>query len=391
MMSVLGFGRTNLFKVGLVAACMAALLALVAGSSVAAGGDTTRVSVNSAGNQADIDSGDPSISADGRYVAFTSGATNLVAGDTNSRPDIFVRDRQTNTTERVSIDTAGNQADSSSFEPSISPDGRYVAFASSATNLVADDNNDGTEDVFVRDRQTNTTERVSINTAGNQADDDSFNPSISPDGRYVAFYSSASTLVAGDTNGERDIFVRDRQTNTTERVSINTAGNQADSSSFNPSISADGRYVAFDSHATNLVAGDTNGRRDIFVHERGLKVVYDFGNGSGGSFGQPIRDTELNQLAAGAAVPVKFGLGADYGLNIFAEGYPKSTPIDCPGLPTAVVGEASTVSKSGLTYDAASGIYTYVWKTDKAWKGTCRELNVKLADGTNHPVKFQFK
>ena len=116
------------------------------------------------------------------------------------------------------------------------------------------------------------------------------------------------------------------------------------------------------------------------------------GSGSGGSFGEPVRDTEVNQMAAGAGVPVKFGLGADYGLNIFAEGYPKSTKISCDtGLPTDPVEVTATVTNSGLSYDAASGLYTYVWKTDKAWKGTCRELNLKLADGTDHLVKFEFK
>jgi hypothetical protein len=123
-----------------------------------------------------------------------------------------------------------------------------------------------------------------------------------------------------------------------------------------------------------------------------VRVVYAFGSGSGGGFGEPVRDTELNQLAAGAGVPVEFGLGADYGLNIFAAGYPASKRIDCStGLPTDPVEETATISKSGLNYDAASGLYTYVWKTEKARKGTCRELNLKLADGTDHPVMFQFK
>ncbi len=123
-----------------------------------------------------------------------------------------------------------------------------------------------------------------------------------------------------------------------------------------------------------------------------VKVIYDFGNGSGGGFAEPVTNGALNQVKAGAGVPVKFGLGADYGLNIFAAGYPASKQISCStGLPTDPIEEIATVSKSGLSYDAASGLYTYVWKTDKAWKGTCRELNLKLADGTEHPVKFQFK
>jgi hypothetical protein len=121
-------------------------------------------------------------------------------------------------------------------------------------------------------------------------------------------------------------------------------------------------------------------------------VVYDFGKGSGGSFGEPVRETELNQLKAGAGVPVKFGLGGDFGLSIFAIGYPTSKKIACnTGLPVDPIEETAAITNSGLKYDAAAGHYVYGWKTDKTWSGTCRELNVKLADGTDHPVKFQFK
>jgi probable HAF family extracellular repeat protein len=153
---------------------------------------------------------------------------------------------------------------------------------------------------------------------------------------------------------------------------------------------ASGSLFSIGTTKVNCSASDAAGNRASGSFE--VKVVYDFGNGSGGGFGEPVRDTEVNQLAAGAGVPVKFGLGADYGLNIFAEGYPASKQIDCStGLPTDPVEETATVTKSGLSYDAASGLYTYVWKTDRAWKGTCRELNLKLADGTDHLVKFQFK
>ena len=121
-------------------------------------------------------------------------------------------------------------------------------------------------------------------------------------------------------------------------------------------------------------------------------VNYAFGSGSGGSFGEPVRDTELNQVKAGAGVPVKFGLGGDFGLSIFATGYPTSKEIACnTGLPVDPIEETATITNSGLKYDAAAGHYVYGWKTDKTWSGTCRELNMKLADGTDHPVKFQFK
>jgi len=229
----------------------------------------TRVSFDSAGNQGNTDSYNPSISADGRFVAFDSDASNIVPGDTNSNRDIFVRDRLTNTTTRVSLDSAGNQANSNSFGASISADGRFVAFESLASNIVPGDTNSN-RDIFVRDRLTNTTTRVSLDSAGNQANDASDRVSISADGRFVAFTSDASNIVPGDTNGDPDIFVRDTLTNTTTRVSVNSAGNQGNVRSlFNaPSISADGRFVAFESRASNIVPGDTNDGLDIFVRDR---------------------------------------------------------------------------------------------------------------------------
>jgi Tol biopolymer transport system component len=230
-------------------------------------GTTNRVSKSSAGVEGNGESSSSSISADGRYVAFESSATNLITGDTNSQRDIFVRDRQTGTTSRVSRDSAGVEGNGGSYFPSFSADGRYVVFYSDATNLVAGDTN-SISDVFVRDRNTGTTSLVSRNSAGVVGNGASFNPSISSDGRYVAFVSYASNLVSDDTNGKSDIFVRDRNTGTTSRVSRSSAGVQGDDWSYGASISADGRYVAYDSQATNLVAGDTNGVDDIFVRDR---------------------------------------------------------------------------------------------------------------------------
>jgi Tol biopolymer transport system component len=226
----------------------------------------TRVSVDSAGNQANSGSSNPFISADGRFVAFTSDASNIVPGDTNSNREIFVRDTLTNTTTRVSVDSAGNQTFSDSYNPSMSADGRFVAFYSGASNLIPGDTNRRL-DVFVRDRLTNTTTRVSLDSAGNQADGDSHYPSISADGRFVAFQSDASNIVPGDTNKRNDIFVRDTLTNTTTRVSVDSAGNQTNSNSYSTSISADGRFVAFESSASNIVPGDTNNKDDIFVRD----------------------------------------------------------------------------------------------------------------------------
>jgi Tol biopolymer transport system component len=238
-------------------------------------GTTRRVSLDSAGAQGSSSSGGwgISISADGRFVAFASWASNLVAGDTNSSYDIFMRDRQSGTTERVSVDSGGVQAYGHSFYPSISADGRFAAFESWAPNLVAGDTN-GTWDVFVHDRQSGTTERVSVSTAGGQGYLESHSPSISVDGRFVAFDSWTPDLVAGDTNGAYDIFMRDRQSGTTERVSVATGGAQGDGASRDPTISADGSFVAFDSGATDLVAGDTNGTADVFLSDRTCSGIY---------------------------------------------------------------------------------------------------------------------
>ena len=245
-------------------------------------GTTERVSVATGGTESNDSSSDPAISADGRYVAFVSGATNLVGSDTNGANDIFVHDRQAGTTERVSVASNGDEADSFSFNPAISADGRYVVFGSSATNLFSGDTN-AVPDIFVHDRQTEMTERVSVATGGGEANGPSYAPVISSNGRYVAFVSEADNLVSGDTNGQTDIFVHDRQQDTTERVSLTNDGAQADGPSFFSSISADGRYVAFESSASNLVSGDTNGLQDIFVRDRQLETTVRVSVATGGT------------------------------------------------------------------------------------------------------------
>src|SRR5256712_380330 len=225
---------------------------------------TKRVSVDSHGAQGNGGSFDPAISADGRFVAFDSVASNLVAGDTNAAFDVFVRDRKTGKTRRVSVDSHGAQGNGDSFDPAISADGRFVAFDSVASNLVAGDTN-AASDVFVRDRKTGKTRRVSVASHGTQGNGASFGPSISADGRFVAFTSAASNLVAGDSNEAYDVFVRVRKTAKPSPASLDSHGAQGNGESFNPAISADGRFVAFRSSASNLVAGDTNGAADVFV------------------------------------------------------------------------------------------------------------------------------
>ena len=229
-------------------------------------GMTTRVSVDSNGAQANNGSSAPSISADGRYIAFDSLATNLVPNDTNGRNDIFVHDTQTGVTTRVSVDSSGLEANQDSYFPSISADGRYITFGSYATNLVPSDAN-GTMDIFLHDMQTGATTRVSVDSNGIQANGFSTGSSISANGRYIAFTSSASNLVLGDTNSRNDIFVRDLQTGTTIRVSVDSNGTQTNGDSNNPSISSDGRYVTFDSYASNLISGDTNNTSDVFLRD----------------------------------------------------------------------------------------------------------------------------
>jgi Tol biopolymer transport system component len=236
-------------------------------------GTTERVSVASDGTQGNVYSDEPSISSDGRYIAFLSSANNLVDADTNAALDVFVHDRQTGTTERVSVATDGTEGNGGVSYPSLSPDGRYAAFSSYATNLVPDDMN-GDSDLFLHDRQTGTTERVSVAGDGGEADADSWTSSISGDGRYVAFDSSASNLVAGDTNGHMDIFLRDRQTGTTERLSVASDGTQGTLYSDYPVITSDAQYVVFVSDAPNLVAGDTNYVLDIFVRVREVTAIF---------------------------------------------------------------------------------------------------------------------
>ena len=236
-----------------------------------------------------------SMSGNGRYITFASAATNLVANDTNQQRDIFVYDRVEQTTERVSVASDGTQANNLNLFSAISDDGRYVAFESMASNLVADDTNQQ-RDIFIYDRVKETTERVSVSSDGTQANDHASLDSIGDNGRYITFSSSATNLVAGDTNEQSDVFVYDRILKTTERVSVSSDGTQANNSSSFGSISGDGRYVAFESTASNLVANDTNQQRDVFVYDRveqtteRVSMAIDGTQPNGSSYGASIGD-----------------------------------------------------------------------------------------------------
>jgi Tol biopolymer transport system component len=267
-------GRSHIGRIvalGLLS-ILAAGLALAGSGKAAVAAKTTRVSVSSAEEQANQRSGSTSISADGRFVVFESNASNLVAHDTNLYQDVFIRDRKTGRTGRLNVRSGGAQADNHSSVYSngspISANGRFVVFASLADNMVAGDTN-GVTDIFVRDRSARTTKRVSLTSAGAQSENgDSADPAISANGRYVVFQSTATNLVAGDNNGHSDVFVRDLATRKTRRVSLSSGEAQANEQSGGTSISSDGRFVVFESRASNLVLRDTNGETDIFVRDR---------------------------------------------------------------------------------------------------------------------------
>ena len=256
-------------RVSEIAASGVLFVSLVAGAS---GEVTVRLSVDRARNDSNGASASPVLSEDGRWIVFESDATDLVRGDTNGVTDVFVRDRHRGSTERVSVDSGEHEANGASSDPVVSSDGRYVAFTSDADNLVAGDTNHWS-DVFVRDRLKGTTVRVSVATGGGQGSEGSFSPSICADGTLVAFVSQAPDLVPGDGNFSWDVFVRDLVAGTTARVSLDSSGGEGNSGSMRPAISADGRFVAFESLAWNLDGNDQNAKSDVYLHDRGTATT----------------------------------------------------------------------------------------------------------------------
>ena len=294
-------------------------LIVVLGALAAAGAPSAhaqemwKVSVDSAGVGGDGPSGRSDLSRTGRYVAFDSRASNLVAGDTNGFSDVFWHDRKTGLTVRVSVDSQGVQANGESSHPSISADGRYVAFHSLADNLVSSDINQAA-DVFVRDVLTGSTTRVSLGEFGNEADDHSSNASISGDGSRVAFQSAATNLSFDDLATTIDIFVRDRVLNTTTLCSRGEAGKPANGNSSGPSLSADGTHVAFESYSDNITSSDTNGDLDVYVYDLVSRVSL---NASRSMSGPPG-----NRASYGAQ------LSADAGFVAFTSGATDLVPAD---------------------------------------------------------------
>ncbi len=255
-----------------------------------------RVSVSTAGDEANgyLASGKVLMSTDGRQVAFDSYASNLAPFDINNTHDVFVRDRLLGTTKLVSVALTGLSANNASYLVAMSEDGRFIAFASLAYDLVKFDTNNA-RDLFLFDRDPDanglfdegneTTVRVNVDSAGNQSNSDAYFAGIVADGTKVVFQSNASDLVANDTNGYPDIFVRDLVAGTTTLVSVSTAGALANSGSQECAISRDGTIVMFSSYASNLVASDRNGRQDIFVRDLVAGTTGRVSNGNGGTEG----------------------------------------------------------------------------------------------------------
>jgi Tol biopolymer transport system component len=237
----------------------------------------TRVSVGLGGSQANDRSGDssgtfgPALSADGRWVAFHSAASNLVDNDTNGWVDVFLYDRQSATTQRISLGPEGAEANGDASHPALSADGNWVVFQARATNLdprVPRLESLGVYQIYLHDRRSGTTTLISRGPDGRPGAGDSTQPTISGDGRYVVYTSNAANLVAGDSNRTADILLTDRETGVTRQISVSSAGTQGNRAAMLPSISLDGRYITFVAEASNLVSGDGNGVADLFLHDQ---------------------------------------------------------------------------------------------------------------------------
>lgn len=308
-----------------------------------AGGTTTRISLASTGAQSTGTSTFPVITADGGQVVFVSDGK-LVPEKTTSAVDVFVRDLTAGTTTLLTRGLTGNGGNGASSTPALTGDGRYVAFVSAATNLVPGDTN-GAADVFVLDRDTATLERVSTGPGGVQGNGACSQPSISDDGRLVAYDSIARNLVPGDANLKRDVFLRDRGTGSTARVSVSSAGAEGNGDSSQPTLSRDGTLLAFASSASNLVASDGNGLGDVFWLPVGGEVRL----GSSGS--------------AASDQPV-WGSGG-LAFRTSGAGSPLTVVRLVPQAPTSVVATPGAGSVT-LTWPAVPGAETYEVYVDEA-------------------------
>ncbi len=356
-------------------------------------GTVRRVSESSLGAQGNAESREPSISADGRYVAFTSSSTTLVAGDTNGMADIFVSDLSSRAVSRVSVANGGAQGDAHSFFPALSADGRYVTFTSNATTLVPVDTNNSS-DIFVVDRTSGSVSLVSVEADGTQGNDTSQDSVISADGRYVAFASYAFTSVPMDFNVKKDVFVKDLTSGSLSRVSANAQGVEGDGSSDYMSISADGRHIAFLSDAANLVPGDTNAATDVFVADRTLGGVIRASVANDGSqsatrsvAGYISGDGQHVPFVTDAANLVPGDTGGFY--DVFVRNVGPGSPPTAPGAPTSVTALAgagtATVNWAAPASSGGSAItgYTAVANPGGATCATTGAMACTVAGLTN--------
>jgi Tol biopolymer transport system component len=334
-------------------------------------GTTELVSISMTAAPGNAASQTPSISADGRYVAFTSEATNIVPGDTNNHPDVFVRDCQSGNTQRASVSTGSTQGNGNSVFPWISSTGRYVSFTSDASNLIVGDTN-GFGDIFVRDLRNDTTERASVAAGNLQGNGSSWDASMSADGRLVAFTSNATNLVSTGTAG-LGIYVRDRMTDTTEVVSVATDGSPANGNCEIPAVSGNGRYVAFRSSATNLILIDTNASDDVFIHDRaatGFTSLCD--PGVAGSIGCPCSNPPggLNRGCDNASATGGASLSAT-GIAYLSTDSLVFTTGGEPPTATSILLQGNAFAPSGIVF--GQGV--------RCAGGTIKRLFTKIASG----------
>lgn len=280
----------------------------VSGSAYARPGLNRLVSLADDGSQTTAASYDPSPSADGAVVAFYSAALNLVSGPVHPNGNVYVADRAAGRTELAAATPDGSAPNGSSLQAAVSGNGRFVAFSSYATNLVPGDDADGkATQIYLRDRVAGTTERITTGLGGGAGNGGSLGAEVSVDGRYVAFFSHASNLVPDDTNARADVFMADRVAGTLRRVSVPPTGGQADGLSAYPAMSSDGRYIAFYSAATNLVPGDSNGARDIFLADTHtgaidrVSVADDGAQGNADSFSPALSVSDDGRFVAFAS------------------------------------------------------------------------------------------
>lgn len=315
---------------------------------------TTKVNVDLSGGDADADGGVSVVSADGRYVAFSSYASDLVTGDGNSFADVFVRDIVTGVTTRISVNTGGGDANGISSPTGISDDGRYVIFGSEASDLVPGDGN-GAGDVFVRDVVVGVTTRVSVDSNGGDANGGASSGSISGSGRHVTFVSGASDVVVGDGNAQLDVFVRDLSSGVTSRVSVDSNRGDANGFSFSGDISDDGRHVAFGSAASDLVASDGNGENDVFVRDLAAGVTTRVnlnidGTETDGDYrfglGEIAIDAEGSRIAFDSSAP-NLVIGDSSDLDVFVRDLSPVGPS-----PSLSIGDASISEGDGKTANA---------------------------------------